>query len=52
MFDIAALASKNKRVLGLMPHPERALRMQKDAEVSRHLYGKLFFEKIFALTAA
>lgn len=51
-YDIAALASKNKRVIGLMPHPERALREQKDAAVSLKKYGKLFFEKIFGLVAA
>ena len=51
MFDIAGLASKNKRVIGLMPHPERALSEQVDAEVSRARYGRLFFEKIFAVAA-
>jgi len=50
-YDIAGVASKNKRVIGLMPHPERALREQPDAAVSRARYGKLFFEKIFALAA-
>lgn len=51
-YDIAALASKNKRVIGLMPHPERALRTQKDSALSAARYGKLFFEKIFQLIAA
>lgn len=50
-FDIAGVASKNKRVIGLMPHPERALAGQPDAQVSRARYGRLFFEKIFALAA-
>lgn len=48
-YDIAGLASKNKRVIGLMPHPERALKIQKDAAISAKRYGKLFFEKIFQL---
>jgi len=52
LFDIACLASKNKRILGLMPHPERALRPQADAQVSTQRYGKIFFERIFALAAA
>lgn len=51
-FDIAGLASKNKRVIGLMPHPERALRVQKDAVISKNRFGKLFFEQIFNLVAA
>lgn len=50
-YDIAGLASKNKRVIGLMPHPERALRVQKDAAVSQHRYGRIFFENIFRLAA-
>jgi len=50
-FDIAGLASANKRVIGLMPHPERALDAQKDSAVSGQKFGKLFFEKIFALAA-
>lgn len=50
-YDIAGLASKNKRVIGLMPHPERALRVQKDAAISTARYGKLFFEKIFRFAA-
>jgi phosphoribosylformylglycinamidine synthase len=50
-YDIAGLASKNKRVIGLMPHPERALKVQKDAEISTQLYGKLFFDKVFQLIA-
>jgi phosphoribosylformylglycinamidine synthase subunit PurQ / glutaminase len=50
-YDIAGLASKNKRVIGLMPHPERALKTQKDAAVSQHRYGKIFFENIFRLAA-
>lgn len=49
-WDIAGLASKNKRVIGLMPHPERALHTQKDSAVSSRHYGKIFFEKIFRLT--
>lgn len=49
-WDIAGLASKNKRVIGLMPHPERALHTQKDSAVSARHYGKIFFEKIFRLT--
>jgi len=48
-FDIAGLCSANKRVIGLMPHPERALRAQPDLAVTRHLYGRQFFEKIFSM---
>lgn len=48
-YDIAGLASRNKRIIGLMPHPERALRTQKDLAISGKHYGKLFFEKIFQL---
>lgn len=50
-WDIAGLASKNKRVIGLMPHPERALHTQKDSVISTRHYGKIFFDKIFHLTA-
>jgi len=51
-FDIAGLASANKRVIGLMPHPERALKEQPDAAVSKARFGRLFFEKIFSLVSA
>lgn len=51
-YDIAGLASKNKRVIGLMPHPERALKPQPDAAVSAARYGRAFFEKIFSLVSA
>lgn len=49
MDDIAGITSANKRVLGLMPHPERALRVQKDSALSQQRYGRFFFEKIFSL---
>ncbi len=52
IFDIAGLASANKRVIGLMPHPERALKDQPDAAVSKHRYGRRFFENIFSLVSA
>jgi len=52
MYDIAGLASVNKRVVGLMPHPERALKPQPDAAVSKARYGRVFFEKIFSLVSA
>jgi phosphoribosylformylglycinamidine synthase subunit PurQ / glutaminase len=48
VFDIAGLASRNKRVIGLMPHPERALRKQKDAAISTRQYGRVFFDKVFS----
>lgn len=48
-FDIAGIASANKRVIGLMPHPERALRAQPDLVVSGKRYGRQFFEKIFSM---
>lgn len=48
-YDIAGVASHNKRVIGLMPHPERALRVQPDAAVTRERYGRQFFEKIFSM---
>jgi len=52
MFDIAGLASPNKKVIGLMPHPERALKDQPDAAVSKARFGRVFFEKIFSLVSA
>lgn len=47
--DIAGITSVNRRVIGLMPHPERALKAQLDSALSRHRYGRLFFDKIFSL---
>jgi phosphoribosylformylglycinamidine synthase subunit PurQ / glutaminase len=52
MFDIAGLAGTNKRVIGLMPHPERALKVQSDSAVSTHRHGRTFFEKVFSLVSA
>lgn len=52
VFDIAGLASKNKRVIGLMPHPERAFKLQPDSSVSTSRYGASFFENIFSLVSA
>lgn len=51
LHNIAGVTSKNKRVLGLMPHPERALRAQKDSALSQKQFGKLFFEKLFTLAS-
>ncbi|MBV6493952.1 MAG: Phosphoribosylformylglycinamidine synthase subunit PurQ [Turneriella sp.] len=48
MHDIAGVTSKNKRIFGLMPHPERAIKEQKDNALSKHKFGRLFFEKLFS----
>lgn len=50
-YDIAALASKDKRVIGLMPHPERALEPTRDSAKAQKRYGRLFFEKIFSMVS-
>ena len=42
--DIAGITSKNNRIIGLMPHPERAMN-----EITGNLDGKIFFDSIFSL---
>jgi len=45
--SIAGISSANKRVLGLMPHPERAVFEQMDTQKEYLGVGKLFFDFIF-----
>ena len=47
--DIAGICSKNRRVIGLMPHPERAVFTNKDIVKSYNQPGKLFFDTLFKL---
>ncbi|MDW8306606.1 MAG: phosphoribosylformylglycinamidine synthase subunit PurQ [Leptospiraceae bacterium] len=49
LHDIAGLCDKSRRVIGLMPHPERALFPTKDKREDMPLFGRYFFEKIFSL---
>ena len=47
--NIAGVTNPNKNVFGLMPHPERAFRISSDAPLSKHQYGKTFFDRIFSM---
>lgn len=47
--QIASISSKNGRVIGLMPHPERAIYPQADTPASATSPGKLFFDKILSM---
>ena len=47
ILDIAGISDRKRRVIGLMPHPERACYPTVDVPESQSVYGKLFFEKIF-----
>ncbi|MCX7632239.1 MAG: phosphoribosylformylglycinamidine synthase subunit PurQ [Turneriella sp.] len=49
--DIAGICSPDGRIIGLMPHPERALRPSLDLAFSRERFGRLFFEKVFSLVS-
>ena len=41
--NIAGISSKNARIAGLMPHPERAFN-----ETLKNMDGKIFFDRLFA----
>jgi phosphoribosylformylglycinamidine synthase len=45
--NIAGISSENGRVLGLMPHPERALHETKDFSYTNSLSGYSFFNTLF-----
>ena len=47
--NIAGVMNPNKNVFGLMPHPERAFRISSDIPLSKHQYGKAFFDRIFSI---
>lgn len=49
MHDIAGICDKSRRVIGLMPHPERALWPTKDKDENFPKFGRYFFEKIISL---
>lgn len=44
---IAGITSSNRRVVGLMPHPERACRSAVDRKPETHHMGRRFFDSIF-----
>ncbi|MDH5718319.1 MAG: phosphoribosylformylglycinamidine synthase subunit PurQ [Spirochaetia bacterium] len=46
--NIAGIASKDYKILGLMPHPERAVFEAKDWPKNNANFGKLFFDFIFS----
>jgi len=47
--QIAGITSQNGRVIGLMPHPERAFYPQVDTPASINTPGKAFFDKILQM---
>ena len=47
--DIAGIIDKNKKIIGLMPHPERACFSNMDIPDSNHYFGKYFLDTIFSL---
>ena len=47
--NIAGVTNLGKNVFGLMPHPERAFRVSSDIPLSKHQYGKAFFDRIFSM---
>lgn len=48
--NIAGICSQNKKIIGLMPHPERAITPSLDVQYSPQQYGKNFFELILNKT--
>ena len=46
---IAGISSKNGRVIGLMPHPERAVYPQVDVPESANSPGKAFFDQVLQM---
>ncbi len=47
--DIAGIMSQSGKILGIMPHPERAMLANCDQHITQCLFGKLFFEAVFKL---
>ncbi len=47
MHNIAGITDVQKKVIGLMPHPERAFYQSRDIPQSHYQYGKIFFDTIF-----
>lgn len=47
--SIAGIRNRQGNVLGLMPHPERAVLPSLDNENANKVWGKIFFDKIFSL---
>ncbi len=47
MNDIAGIINKEKNIIGLMPHPERAILESDDHPAGKMGYGKYFFDFIF-----
>lgn len=45
--SIAGIASENRRVVGLMPHPERLMNNTLDSVQSSGQPGRLFFDRLF-----
>jgi len=46
--NIAGIQNKSGNIIGLMPHPERAIYPQLDYSYSNEQSGRIFFEKILA----
>ncbi|MCB1201124.1 MAG: phosphoribosylformylglycinamidine synthase subunit PurQ [Leptospiraceae bacterium] len=45
--QIACIADTNKKIIGLMPHPERAILPSLDSLAGAKKYGQRFFELVF-----
>ncbi len=45
--NIAGILNKSKNILGLMPHPERAILKNKNTLLEEKEYGRTFFDFIF-----
>ena len=47
--NIAGITDSTRRIIGLMPHPERAVSATKDSTYTDQTPGKLFFDTLFQM---